>query len=189
MPTGKLVRLAGAEQWADRITTQLSKSVESIIATGRLLIQAKRALPHGEWGRMFKDGLVPFSQNTADRLMAIASHAVLSNSAHVQNLPASWGTLYELTKVEPKTLTAAIKDGVVTVDMPRARVKTLRSANPVRRPRQRVGRTPGSRLYFDIERLLLEQFAALDSEDREFVISRLEARIAELRTTAEASNE
>jgi hypothetical protein len=32
--------------------------------------------------------------------MAVAEHPVLSNSAHVQNLPPSWGTLYELTKAE-----------------------------------------------------------------------------------------
>ena len=92
---GKLARVPRAEQWADRICTQLGKSVEAIIEVGRLLVKAKADLAHGEWGRLFEDDLVPFGQRTADRLMAIARHPVLSNSTHVSNLPPSWGTLYE----------------------------------------------------------------------------------------------
>ncbi len=52
---------------------------------------------------MFEDALVPFTIRTAQMLMAIAEHPQLSNSAHAQNLPPSWRTLYEFTKVEPKT--------------------------------------------------------------------------------------
>jgi Protein of unknown function (DUF3102) len=120
-----LSKLPRAEQWADRICTQLGKSVEAIIETGRLLVKAKADLSHGEWGRLFDESLVPFSQNTAGRLMAVADNPVLANSAHVQNLPPSWGTLYELTKVPEPTLKNAIRDGVITPDMPRKAVADL----------------------------------------------------------------
>jgi len=121
----KLRRLPRAEQWADRICTQLGKSVESIIDVGRLLVKAKADLVHGEWLRMFNDSLVPFTISTAQRLMKIAAHPQLSNTAHVQHLPPSWGTLYELTKVEPTRLKNAFRDGVITPDMPRKAVQDL----------------------------------------------------------------
>jgi hypothetical protein len=122
---GQLTRLPKAEQWADRVCAQLGKSVDAIIEVGRLLVKAKADLAHGEWGRLFKEELVPFSQNTAGRLMAVAEHPVLTNSAHAQNLPPSWTSLYELTKVETPRLTAAFKDGVITPDMKRQDVIAL----------------------------------------------------------------
>lgn len=125
MSTNKLVRLPLAEQWAERICGQVGKSVESIIECGRLLLKAKDDLAHGEWGRLFNDRLIPFSPNTAQRLMAVASHPQLSNTAHVPHLPPSWGTLYELTKVEPQRLQAAFKDHLITPDMERRDVRAL----------------------------------------------------------------
>jgi hypothetical protein len=65
---------------------------------------------------LFDDKLVPFSQGTAERLMAIAKHPVLSNSAHAPTLPTSWTTLYELTKADRSKLKDAIKDGSITPD-------------------------------------------------------------------------
>ena len=134
-PATTLTRMPRAEQWADRISTQVGKSVEALIEVGRLLVQAKADLPHGEWGRLFSEELIPFSQNTAGQLMAISSNRILSNSAHVQNLPPSWGTLYELTKVPDITLANALKDGVITPDMPRSAVAGLLPAKAAREPK------------------------------------------------------
>jgi hypothetical protein len=88
-----------AEEWATRINIQRGRSVEAIIETGRLFQQAKDELEHGEWGRMFKEKLVPVSQATADQYMAVARHPILSNSEHAQILPASWSTLYRLARL------------------------------------------------------------------------------------------
>jgi len=121
----KLARAPRAEQWAHKINTASARSVESILEIGRLLHAAKRDLAHGEFGRLFDERLIPFSQNTADRLMAIAGNPVLSNSAHVQNLPPSWGTLYELTKIPGPVLRNAIKDGIITPDIPRKAIAGL----------------------------------------------------------------
>lgn len=122
-----LTKLPRAEQWATEICAQLRKSVESIIDVGRLLVKAKADLAHGEWVRMFEDSLVPFTVNTAQRLMKVAEHPQISNAAHAQYLPPSWYSLYELTKVEPQRLTAAFKDGIITPDMERRDVSALLS--------------------------------------------------------------
>jgi hypothetical protein len=44
--------------------------------------------------------LLPFTDRTAQRLMAVAADQRISNGAHVSDLPTSWGTLYELTKLD-----------------------------------------------------------------------------------------
>jgi hypothetical protein len=43
----------------------------AIIETGRLLVQAKDCLEHGQWLEMVRAEL-PFAERTAQRLMAIA---------------------------------------------------------------------------------------------------------------------
>jgi hypothetical protein len=57
----------------------------------------------------------------------LAGHPAISNATHVSHLPPSWGTLHELTKVEPAVLKAAIKDGRVNPKMERKEVAALLS--------------------------------------------------------------
>jgi hypothetical protein len=114
-----------AEQWAGKIKAQIGKSVESIIGIGRMLIEAKAQLPHGEWGRMFDDGLLPFSHRSASCLMAIADNPVLSNSHHGANLPPSWRTLYDLARLPEPVLQNAFRDGLITPALERHEVRAL----------------------------------------------------------------
>lgn len=79
---------------------------------GQLLIQAKEALDHGQFMAMTANQL-PFTHNTACRLMSIAHNPVLSNFARVQNLPPSWTTLYDLSRLPMPILEQAIVDGRV----------------------------------------------------------------------------
>jgi hypothetical protein len=46
--------------------------------------------------KMVKEEL-PFGQDTANKLMKIATCDHLRNSEHVLNLPAHWGTLRDVT--------------------------------------------------------------------------------------------
>jgi hypothetical protein len=62
-----------------------------------LLAPAKADLAHGRWGRLFDEAMLPFGKRTAERLMAIANHPLLSNT-----------TLYKLTKVPEPTLKNAL---------------------------------------------------------------------------------
>jgi hypothetical protein len=43
------------------------------------------------------DDALPFNERTAQRLMKIAEHPVLTNTTHESHLPTSWTTLYELS--------------------------------------------------------------------------------------------
>lgn len=60
-------------------------------------------LPHGAFLEMVEREL-PFSQRTARMLMAIGRNAVLSNRHHGADLPPSWRTLYELSRLPEERL-------------------------------------------------------------------------------------
>jgi hypothetical protein len=76
--------------YAKRIGAAWRKAVESIIEAGRILIEAKDALPHGRFLAMVQDRL-RMGERTAQRLMAIAGDDWISNPTHVSHLPPSWG--------------------------------------------------------------------------------------------------
>lgn len=130
-----------ADYWAARINAEWRKSVEGILAVGRQLIAAKEACEHGEFLRLFKghekavDEPVPFNERSAEMLMAVANNTVISNPNHGSDLPQSWRTLYELTRLEDEQIIAGIKAGEITPDMTRAEASALR-ADPVEKPEQ-----------------------------------------------------
>lgn len=119
-----------AESWAEQVNWQAAKTVDAIVAVGRVLIAAKARLPHGEFLRMFTDGLIAMPPTTARRLMAIARHAVLANGAHLLVLPRNWTVLYELSKLPNETLRFAIAEGLVSPAMSKKQVLELRPAPP-----------------------------------------------------------
>jgi hypothetical protein len=106
--------------WAERITVAWQSSVEGILEAGRLLIEAKASLPHGEFAEMVESDL-PFTPGTAARLMKIARDERITNPAHVPFLPPNWGTLYELTKLPDEQFEAKIADGTIRPDIGAAR--------------------------------------------------------------------
>jgi hypothetical protein len=141
---------ADAQAWADAINTHHEQAVEAIVATGRALVAAKKALKqHGGWLRLFGGGPlavarpVRFSLGTAERLMKIAQHPELSKSAHAPILPPSWYTLYELTKLPDRLVAKALADGRIHPDMERADVRALEgkgNAQSKKQPKQPGGK-------------------------------------------------
>jgi len=110
---------------AERICDAWNKSREGIIEAGRLLIDAKAAIPHGEFAEMIAQEL-PFSHQTANKLMAIAKDERLQDPAHVRNLPISWGSLYEITKLKDDQFDRALQEGVINPNMRRQKIEWFR---------------------------------------------------------------
>ena len=100
---------------------------------GRLLIRAKAEIAHGKWRTVFHDYddddrapvTFPFGQRTAEMLMAIADHSILSNPKFVSNLPPSWGTLYEMTRLPEQELETLIENGTINADIRRRDVEAI----------------------------------------------------------------
>lgn len=118
----------GRAEWAASITDIWTQAVDAFISAGRELIDAKASLPYGEFQEMVKDDL-PFGIRTAARLMVIAEDRRIwgrdAEKTPGSILPASWRTLYELTRLDDATLDRAFEDGKITPDMGRADVKRL----------------------------------------------------------------
>lgn len=112
-----------ASCWAQRIESSMQESKDAALRAGAMLLQAKATLPHGEFGAMVKT--LSFGERTAQRLMAIAGHCVLSNPTHVSALPASWATQYELAKLPEPLLIRGIEDGTIHPRMQRKDVSAL----------------------------------------------------------------
>lgn len=86
------------EQWAGKITQAWRETVDGIFRVGDLLIAAK-----ADPTCRFDELDLPFELRTAQRLIVIAKDQRLRAATHV-SLPASWGTLYELTRLDDQQL-------------------------------------------------------------------------------------
>lgn len=114
------------EAWALRINSAWRRSLESVIETGRLLIDAKANLvERGQWQRMVAT-LLDFSPDTAQRLMAIARDDRLTNTAHVRFLPRSYSTLHELTKLSDEEFQRGLAEKIICPEMERKDVEIIR---------------------------------------------------------------
>ena len=109
--------------WAQQILAGWRATVDAVLNAGRLLLEAKAALPHGEFGAMCESDL-PFSARTAQCLMAITrDHRLQRNLAL---LPPSWGTLYDITKLDDQQFERALSLNVIRPDTERWEIEGFR---------------------------------------------------------------
>jgi hypothetical protein len=99
-----------------RFRNALKKSVEGIIEAGRVLIEAKNELEHGQFIDWVvrelrfgtrKDGSREADLRKAEMLMFLARNEVISKSCHWHDFPPSPRSLCEPTQIRPKTATAS----------------------------------------------------------------------------------
>ena len=95
----EIIRIAAVEDYASRICAVWRRSAEAIIETGRLLIEAKNELKHGEWLAMF-DGRLPFTERNAQRLMEIGRDMRLANPTTLSLLPAEVSTIHAYVQLK-----------------------------------------------------------------------------------------
>jgi hypothetical protein len=111
------------EKWAEVIRSDLGRSVEAIIATGRDLQGAKNELDRSEFLLLLER--LKISESAACKFMTIAAN--LSDFSHCEKLPPSWGTLYELSSLPTEFLEQKIADGTITPEITRQRVMAMES--------------------------------------------------------------
>jgi hypothetical protein len=108
------------------IAAAWQKTAQGIFDTGNWVQQAREELD-----RAVYDALnLPFGPRTRQRLIAIATHSILAT--HVSQLPPSWGTLYELTRVPGNILLAKLRDGTIKPDLERRDIRSKILGQPPR---------------------------------------------------------
>lgn len=110
---------------AERINAAWGKQVESIIETGKHLIEAHDEMERPSFEAMAQQRLIVVA-STARKLMIVAKNPILINCAHWHKLPPSWGTLYELTKLPTEALQAKLADGSINPKIERKDVARWR---------------------------------------------------------------
>jgi hypothetical protein len=115
----------------DAFEKSMRSSLELAVELGRKLNEAKAKLPHGEFGKLFRDhatpieGAMPCSIRWAHKLMSIAQHEVIANRKHASDLPHDVEAVYQLARVDSDKLKSAMEQGEVRPDMTRAETKQL----------------------------------------------------------------
>jgi hypothetical protein len=140
-----------------RFRNALKKSVEGIIEAGRVLIEAKNELEHGQFADWVvndlrfgsrKEGSRKADLRKAEMLMFLARNDVISKSCHWHDFPPSSRTLWELTQIRPKQrLLELIASGAVNPGMTREEAIILRH-------RTSQERSPSPKLKREIAALL-----------------------------------
>lgn len=125
------------------ITESWQRSVEAIMETGRLLVQAKASLAHGEFLPMIESAL-PFGARYAQLIMAVAQDERLQIRSTASLLPPSPATLYELTKLDDQSLSKALERGVIRPDMERKQAESLVRGAPIGGPSRFMNRVEPS---------------------------------------------
>jgi len=126
-------------EW-DRFESTMRKSLAAAIQLGRRLNEAKAALDHGEFGRLFADherpvrGAMRFTSRWAQKLMAIAENPVIANPNHGSDLPPDLNSVYHLSRIPAEALEDAIARGAVRYLMRREDARKLLAGPPSREP-------------------------------------------------------
>ena len=140
----------------------MKKSVEGIIEAGRVLIEAKDELEHGQFidwvvndlrFGIRKDGSLVADLRKAEMLMFLARNEVISKACHWHEFPPSPRTLWELTQIRPKQrLLELISNGAINSAMTREEAVALRHKTSQERSptpkKARDRRTAGGLYHF-----------------------------------------
>jgi hypothetical protein len=123
------------EVFTARFRAAIKKSIEGIIEAGRVLIEAKAQLEHGQFTDWLENEL-RFPAREAQTLMYLARDEVISNPSNYTALPVSPRTLWELTQIPKPQLRELIADGTINPAMRiEDAVALRRQGSPIHRER------------------------------------------------------
>lgn len=109
------VEVGRIDELASEVRSCLQQSVSSVLAAGQIIVEAKAELPHGSWLPFLE--LAGINERTAQRLMTVAQHPLLSNPDTCSDLPGSMRALAELARLDEDELAPLIESGAITPDL------------------------------------------------------------------------
>lgn len=110
--------------WAGKIDVKRLSRVEGVIDAGKLLLEAKSALPHSKWGTFVHD-YISFGWREAQKLMAIAADPRITNTTHAPYLPPHSSTLYVLSRLSEHWFEVGLRSKKIHPRMERADAEYL----------------------------------------------------------------
>ena len=123
-----------SNDYASDIASTWGKALICVMETGRLLVQAKANLPHGDYQAMIEREL-PFSPSTARKLVAVAEHPKLADRSIWNDLPSAWTVLYSLSNLQPETIDKGLFQGLIKPDMTPGDIAELKAIEKPKAPK------------------------------------------------------
>lgn len=117
VPAFELLPYDAPSYWASRVNAHLTSGVRSLVAAGLDLLAAKAKLGHGKFQQLFEPGVIRIDQRSAEKLMKIAAHPVLSKSTNWSILPPTLNSLAVLSRLDKKRLQGDIEKGKISPQM------------------------------------------------------------------------
>jgi hypothetical protein len=150
--------LATSEQYAARIARLWREAERRFLDIGRLLIEAKERLLHGDFLPMVEREL-PFSRQMAFKLMKVTAF-VDRGEIPSHQLPCAAETLYQITTLAPEERERAIAENVIRPDTRRDDVIAFK-----RQVRSTVAQTADRQAQLEAKReRLLRQLVEIEQE-------------------------
>jgi len=112
-----------ADLWADRVRASMRETFTGVLETGKILLQAKAALPHRLWLPMLKKaGQRP---RTAQVWMEVARNPRFANASPDSLLPPCVTTLNEISRLPEDLYRELVADGTIHPTVSRAAIKAI----------------------------------------------------------------
>ena len=122
----------------DELTTVIAEINQAILTVKNstkavffLLKNARETLNAADYEKLKKS--IDLDKSTINKIEKIFQNSVVMNN--LENLPVSWGTLYELAQIDTDTLITKIKDGSINKKSTKEEITTIKKAlNPPATP-------------------------------------------------------
>lgn len=127
--------LLKAEDVVEELRTELDKRKQQYLGIGKVLIEKKAAVGHGEFMRLFKDhpshveNPLNMCVKRAQEYMAVARDPRITRDFH--NLPSSLDTLVILTRLSTAAFDAGLANGSIHENLTRSQALRLAKNHPV----------------------------------------------------------
>jgi hypothetical protein len=154
--------MSNRQDFAREIRTLWDDARDRVLRIGKMLVQAKATLGHGEFERMIDQDL-PFTKSVAFQIRTVYE-SIQSGQFSAEELPAPYSIAYQLVSLkDPDKLQQARAEGLIRPDVKRSEIIKFK---------RRLGTVDGSReinpariraLRADRQKLL-EKLRALEAE-------------------------
>ena len=135
--------------WVGQTRWAASQVVAAHVQLGKVLTQAKRSLPHGQFSRLLDNPHMPFGVRQSQKLVKLATHPAIADASNHWRLPMAVDTLSLLAAVSPGDLRRGMAKSEVNYRMTISDAKrfSFRHADPYdvrhfRRGRRWSGQMP-----------------------------------------------
>jgi hypothetical protein len=171
------------EQWAELIRSRWQQNVKDIFETALMLETAREELGASEF-RLMAEGELKFSKSMVSQLIAIADDDRLAD-VHHGKLPASWRTLYELTRLTNEQFAAGLESGVIHSGMQRKDIAQLKpkKEKPAPPPEPELkGRKLVERRGFEAWQVIVSALREMTPDERTDFMEMIHLNVADFET-------